>query len=42
MIARIWHGWTKRVDAKTYENMLRETSQVIAARNCSSAKKAMK
>src|SRR5438309_3346339 len=24
MIARIWHGWTKRADAKTYENMLRE------------------
>jgi len=23
MIARIWHGWTKRADAKTYENMLR-------------------
>ena len=24
MIARIWHGWTKRADAKTYEEMLRE------------------
>jgi antibiotic biosynthesis monooxygenase (ABM) superfamily enzyme len=24
MIARIWHGWTKRKDAKTYEQMLRE------------------
>src|SRR2546427_9258469 len=24
MIARIWHGWTKPADAKTYENMLRE------------------
>jgi len=23
MIARIWHGWTKRADAKTYEEMLR-------------------
>jgi antibiotic biosynthesis monooxygenase (ABM) superfamily enzyme len=23
MIARIWHGWTKRIDAKTYEEMLR-------------------
>ncbi len=23
MIARIWHGWTKSADAKTYENMLR-------------------
>jgi hypothetical protein len=23
MIARIWHGWTKRKDAKTYEQMLR-------------------
>jgi antibiotic biosynthesis monooxygenase (ABM) superfamily enzyme len=23
MIARIWHGWTKRQDAKTYEDMLR-------------------
>jgi antibiotic biosynthesis monooxygenase (ABM) superfamily enzyme len=23
MIARIWHGWTKRGDAKTYEQMLR-------------------
>jgi antibiotic biosynthesis monooxygenase (ABM) superfamily enzyme len=22
MIARIWHGWTKPVDAKVYENML--------------------
>jgi hypothetical protein len=24
MIARIWHGWTKRADAATYEKMLRE------------------
>ena len=24
MIARIWHGWTKPVDAKAYEQMLRE------------------
>jgi heme-degrading monooxygenase HmoA len=23
MIARIWHGWTKPADAKTYEDMLR-------------------
>jgi antibiotic biosynthesis monooxygenase (ABM) superfamily enzyme len=34
MIARIWRGWTKRVDAKTYENMLRdEIFPSIAARN---------
>jgi antibiotic biosynthesis monooxygenase (ABM) superfamily enzyme len=24
MIARIWHGWTKRTDASTYEKMLRD------------------
>jgi antibiotic biosynthesis monooxygenase (ABM) superfamily enzyme len=24
MIARIWHGWTKRADANAYEQMLRE------------------
>ena len=24
MIARIWHGWTKPEDAKTYEEMLRK------------------
>ena len=24
MIARIWHGWTKRADANAYKNMLRE------------------
>ncbi|HYY14213.1 MAG TPA: hypothetical protein VE758_07260 [Chthoniobacterales bacterium] len=24
MIARIWHGWTKRADAQTYEALLRE------------------
>ncbi|HEY4273524.1 MAG TPA: hypothetical protein VGM65_16110 [Candidatus Udaeobacter sp.] len=24
MIARIWHGWTKRADAKAYEGMLRD------------------
>ena len=23
MIARIWHGWTKRADAEAYEKMLR-------------------
>jgi heme-degrading monooxygenase HmoA len=34
MIARIWHGWTKRADAKTYEKMLRdEIFPSIAARN---------
>src|SRR5438874_2486211 len=34
MIARIWHGWTKRNDAKTYEKMLRdEIFPSIAARN---------
>jgi antibiotic biosynthesis monooxygenase (ABM) superfamily enzyme len=34
MIARIWHGWTKRADAKTYENMLRdEIFPSIAMRN---------
>ena len=34
MIARIWHGWTKRADAKNYENMLRdEIFPTIAARN---------
>jgi heme-degrading monooxygenase HmoA len=34
MIARIWHGWTKRADAKTYENMLRnEIFPSIAGRN---------
>jgi antibiotic biosynthesis monooxygenase (ABM) superfamily enzyme len=33
MIARIWHGWTKRADAKTYEDMLRdEIFPSIAAR----------
>jgi antibiotic biosynthesis monooxygenase (ABM) superfamily enzyme len=33
MIARIWHGWTKRSDAGTYENMLRnEIFPAIAAR----------
>ena len=33
MIARIWHGWTKPVDAKAYENMLRnEIFSSIAAR----------
>ena len=33
MIARIWHGWTKPADAKTYENMLRdEIFPSIAAR----------
>ena len=24
MIARIWHGWTRSQDAKTYENLLRD------------------
>jgi antibiotic biosynthesis monooxygenase (ABM) superfamily enzyme len=34
MIARIWHGWTKRGDAQTYEEMLRsEIFPSIAARN---------
>jgi antibiotic biosynthesis monooxygenase (ABM) superfamily enzyme len=34
MIARIWHGWTKRSDAKIYETMLRnEIFPSIAARN---------
>jgi antibiotic biosynthesis monooxygenase (ABM) superfamily enzyme len=34
MIARIWHGWTKPADAKTYEEMLRdEIFPGIAARN---------
>lgn len=34
MIARIWHGWTKRADAKTYEDMLRnEIFPGIADRN---------
>jgi heme-degrading monooxygenase HmoA len=34
MIARIWHGWTKRADANTYENMLRdEILPRIAARD---------
>jgi hypothetical protein len=34
MIARIWRGWTKRADAKAYENMLRdEIFPGIAARN---------
>jgi antibiotic biosynthesis monooxygenase (ABM) superfamily enzyme len=34
MIARIWHGWTKAADAKTYENLLRdEIFPSIASRN---------
>lgn len=34
MIARIWHGRTKRADAKAYEEMLRtEIFPNIAARN---------
>jgi len=34
MIARIWHGWTKPADAKTYEKLLRdEIFPSIAARN---------
>ena len=33
MIARIWHGWTKRGNAKAYEEMLRdEIFPSIAAR----------
>jgi len=33
MIARIWHGWTKPEDAKTYEKLLRdEILPSIAAR----------
>jgi antibiotic biosynthesis monooxygenase (ABM) superfamily enzyme len=33
MIARIWHGWTKRADAKTYEKLLHdEIFPSIAAR----------
>ena len=33
MIARNWHGWTKRADAKAYEEMLRnEIFPSIAAR----------
>src|SRR5437773_12256368 len=33
MIARLWHGWTKRADAKAYEEMLRnEMFPSIAAR----------
>jgi len=36
MIARIWHGWTKRADAKAYEKMLRdEIFPSIAARKIS-------
>jgi antibiotic biosynthesis monooxygenase (ABM) superfamily enzyme len=36
MIARMWHGWTKAADAKTYEDMLRdEIFPSIAARNIS-------
>jgi len=34
MIARIWHGWTKSEDAKTYEQLLHdEIFPSIAARN---------
>ena len=34
MIARIWHGWTKRQDARAYEEMLRhEIFPGIAQRN---------
>jgi antibiotic biosynthesis monooxygenase (ABM) superfamily enzyme len=34
MIARIWHGWTKPVDAKAYEKLLRdEIFPSIAAQN---------
>ena len=34
MIARIWHGWTKPQNAKTYEELLRnEIFSSIAQRN---------
>jgi antibiotic biosynthesis monooxygenase (ABM) superfamily enzyme len=34
IIARIWHGWTKRADAKVYEKLLRdEIFPNIAAHN---------
>ena len=34
MIARIWHGWTKRADAEAYEETLHnEIFPSIAARN---------
>ena len=34
MIARIWHGWTKKADAGAYEKLLRnEIFPGIAARN---------
>jgi len=34
VIARIWHGWTKRQDAKPYEDLLRnEIFPGIAQRN---------
>ena len=34
MIARIWHGWTKKADAGAYEKLLRnEIFPSIAARN---------
>jgi antibiotic biosynthesis monooxygenase (ABM) superfamily enzyme len=34
LIARIWHGWTKREDAKAYEKLLLdEIFPSIAARN---------
>jgi antibiotic biosynthesis monooxygenase (ABM) superfamily enzyme len=34
MIARIWHGWTKRQDARVYEELLRnEIFPAIAQRN---------
>jgi antibiotic biosynthesis monooxygenase (ABM) superfamily enzyme len=34
MIARIWHGWTKAVNAPAYEDMLRnEIFPGIASRN---------
>ena len=33
MVARIWHGWTNRADAKAYEELLRdEIFPSIAAR----------
>ena len=34
VIARIWHGWTRKADAKAYEEMLQnEIFPSIAARN---------
>jgi antibiotic biosynthesis monooxygenase (ABM) superfamily enzyme len=41
MIARIWHGWTKRADANAYEDMLRdEIFSSIAARKITGYRRA--